>query len=152
MVAAVYVHDMFTSAAIARILIPVAQGSLALPVFSSRIPAGFPSPADDFADGVLDLNDLIEHPAATFVVRVSGDSMTGAGIFDGDLLIVDRSLTAKSGHIVVASSNEGMVVKRLEKRADLWWLVPANPAFEPTPLAEGAEVWGVVKNAIRNLT
>jgi len=89
---------------------------LATPLFQSRIQAGFPSPGDDFKDGSLDLNEhLISHKAATFFVRVAGDSMTGVGIFPGDLLIVDRSLTPTSGKIVIAVLNGEMTVKRLEK-------------------------------------
>ena len=128
---------------------------LSLPVFSSRVPAGFPSPADDFIDGVLDLNDLIEHPSATFVLRVSGNSMTGSGIFDGDFLVVDRSLKARSGQIVVAVSDGDMLVKRLMRQKGQWWLIPDAPAhseFQPIPMGEGSEIWGVVKNVIRNLS
>ena len=74
------------------------------PIFSSKVAAGFPSPADDYIEGALDLNKhLIEHPAATFIVRVEGSSMTGAGILEGDLLIVDRSREARHGHIVIAA-------------------------------------------------
>jgi DNA polymerase V len=128
---------------------------LSLPVFLSRIPAGFPSPADDFIDGVLDLNDLIEHPSATFILRVSGNSMTGSGIFDGDFLVVDRSLKARSGQIVVAVSDGDMLVKRLMRQKGQWWLIPDAPAhseFQPISMGEGSEIWGVVKNVIRNLS
>jgi len=138
-----------------RILIPVASKHLALPLYLSRVPAGFPSPAEDFVDGVLDLNDLIEHPAATFIVRVSGYSMTEAGIFDGDLLVVDRSLKPRSGQIVVAVTDGEMVVKRLKRKAGRWWLIPEaqdNSAFRATAMGEGSEIWGVVKNVIRNLS
>lgn len=131
------------------------RNHLALPVVSSCVPAGFPSPAEDFTDGVLDLNDLIEHPSATFIVRVSGESMTGAGIFDGDLLVVDRSIKASSGQIVVAVCDGDMLVKRLERRKDQWWLVPDSPDhghFAAMPMGENSEVWGVVKNVIRNLS
>ena len=86
----------------------------ALPVFLGRLPAGFPSPADDYIEGKLDLNrHLIKHPAATFFVRVTGDSMTGAGIHSGDLLTVDRSLEAIDGNVVVAAldGNVGLAAK-----------------------------------------
>lgn len=131
------------------------KSRLSLPIFSSRVPAGFPSPADDFTDGVLDLNDLIEHPSATFIIRVSGDSMTGSGIFDGDLLVVDRSLKARSGQIVVAVSDGDMLVKRLKRQKGRWWLIPDAPnhsEFQPISMGEDSEIWGVVKNVIRNLS
>jgi len=136
------------------VLTPVLGRRVPLPFFVSRVPAGFPSPAEDYSDGVLDLNDLIEHPAATFFVRVSGYSMTGAGIFDGDLLIVDRSIKPRSGQIVVAVSAGDMVVKRLRKRAGGWWLVPESQEhdeFQAVEMAEDSEIWGVVKNVVRCL-
>jgi SOS-response transcriptional repressor LexA len=86
-----------------------------LPLFGSRIPAGFPSPADDDLEGTIDLNaQLIRHPAATFFLRVQGDSMTGAGIHDGDLLVVDREREARSGSIVVAAVDGELTLKRLK--------------------------------------
>ncbi len=139
-------HHVFT---------PVAHRRLTLPVFTSRVSAGFPSPAEDFTDGVLDLNDLIERPAATFIVRVSGWSMSGAGIFDGDLLIVDRSLKSRSGQIVVAVTAGEMVVKRLRLKGGRWWLVPEAPEhdeFKAVEMSEDSEIWGVVKNVVRCLT
>ena len=146
---------MFLFAKRMRIYQPSMGSRLALPVFSSRVPAGFPSPADDFIDGVLDLNDLIEHPSATFILRVSGKSMTGSGIFDGDMLVVDRSLKARSGQIVVAVSDGDMLVKRLMRQKGQWWLIPDAPGhseFQPISMGEGSEIWGVVKNVIRNLS
>lgn len=150
----IYVPEMFSSTDRQLILIPQIGGPLALPVCLSRVPAGFPSPAEDFADGVLDLNDLIEHPAATFIVRVVGHSMTGAGIFDGDLLIVDRSIKPRSGQIVVAVMAGDMVVKRLRRKAEQWWLVPESldcKEFQPIEMGEDSEIWGVVKNVVRCL-
>ena len=83
----------------------------ALPFFLSRVPAGFPSPADDYLEGELDLNELlIQHPAATFFVRLAGDSMVNAGLFDGDILVVDRAEQASHGHIVVAVIDGEMTV------------------------------------------
>ncbi len=88
-----------------------------LPVFLGRLPAGFPSPADDYIEGKLDLNrHLIKHPAATFFVRVTGDSMLEAGIHSGDILIVDRSLEAIDGNVIVASLDGELTVKRLFKQ------------------------------------
>lgn len=94
---------------------PDPSTSYRLPVFLGRLPAGFPSPADDYIEGKLDLNrHLIKHPAATFFVRVTGNSMTGAGIHSGDLLIVDRSLEPTDGHVVVAVLDGELTVKRLQ--------------------------------------
>ena len=141
---------MFFSGTIFDIRRPHRRGPLSLPLYLSRVPAGFPSPGDDFADASLDLNDLVEHPGATFFVRVSGQSMENAGIHDGDLLIVDRSRTARSGSIVIAVANGEMTVKRLERRKDRWWLIPANATFQPLPVTENTELWGVVAHAIKS--
>lgn len=124
---------------------------LRLPVYSSSVPAGFPSPADDHIEGKLDLNEhLIRRPAATFFVRASGESMRDAGIFDGDLLIIDRSITPKSDHIVIASIHGELTVKRLQQSGDQWLLVPANPEFPTMRLDDvGCEIWGVVTHSIR---
>ncbi len=146
---------MFLKSNIDEIRQPVAGMPLNLPVILSPVPAGFPSPAEDFADGTLDLNDLIEHPAATFIVRVSGPSMTGAGIYDGDLLVVDRSINPRSGQIVVAVCDGDMVVKRLKRQKGAWWLVPEAPdhtEYRPVMMPENSEIWGVVKNVIRSLS
>lgn len=145
---------MFSFAHIPEIRAPFARRRVPLPLCSAYVSAGFPSPAEDFVDGVLDLNDLIDNPASTFIVRVSGFSMTGAGIFDGDLLVVDRSITPATGHIVVAVHGGEMLVKRLTRRKKQWWLVPEapnHPEFVPLPMVEGSEVWGVVKNVVRRL-
>lgn len=125
--------------------------NLRLPVFSSSVPAGFPSPADDHIEGKLDLNEhLIRRPAATFFVRASGESMRDAGIFDGDLLIVDRSITPRSDHIVIASIHGELTVKRLQQSGDGWLLIPANPEFPVMRLDDlGCEIWGVVTHSIR---
>jgi len=99
----------------------------ALPVFLGRLPAGFPSPADDYIEGKLDLNrHLIKHPAATFFVRVTGDSMLEAGIHSRDILIVDRSLEAIDGNVIVAVLDGELTVKRLYKRNNVLRLLPAN--------------------------
>lgn len=127
--------------------------ALPLPLYTSRIAAGFPSPADDHLEAPLDLNEhLVKHPAATFVVRVDGDSMTGAGIYNGDLLVVDRSLDAKSGSIVVAVVNGEMTVKRLWMRGRHIRLVPENPAYKPIEIRDGLDlvIWGVVAHVIRS--
>ena len=122
------------------------------PLYASRVPAGFPSPADDYVDQRLDLNDLVEHPAATFFVKVTGDSMTGASIHDGDLLVVDRSLEATDGKIVIAGVNGELTVKRLSLRDGEVWLMPENPAYPPLQLKEGLDcvIWGVVTRVIHS--
>ena len=127
---------------------------LSLPLFASRVPAGFPSPADDYIDQRLDLNDhLIDHPAATFFVRVTGDSMTGASIHDGDLLVVDRALEPVDGRIVIAAINGELTVKRLSLQDGTAWLLPENPAYTPLPITEGLDcvVWGVVTRVIHSV-
>jgi len=117
--------------------------------------AGFPSPAADYAEGELDLNErLIERPAATFIVTVSGDSLKGAGIHDGDLAVVDRSITPRNGQIVVAALDGELVVKRLRHRNGETWLEADtdDPSYQPIAIGEGSsfEIWGVVKHTIRD--
>jgi len=121
------------------------------PLFLSGVSAGFPSPAEDYIDRKLDLNELlITNPAATFFVRVAGDSMTGAGIHHDDILIVDRSLEAGSGSIVIAVYNGELTVKRLIREKNSMLLVAENPAYSPLTIDEdnGCEIWGVVTSVI----
>ena len=126
--------------------------NLRLPLILNRVPAGFPSPAEDFVEGSLDLNDYIEPPAATYFVKAEGDSMIGAGIYDGDLLIVDRSIEPKNGSIVIASVMGDLTIKRLKRNLQgKWLLVPENPDYPIIPLVEESQIWGVVKNSVRNL-
>jgi len=125
-----------------------------LPVAGSRISAGFPSPADDFIENSLDLNlELIKNPAATFFVRVSGSSMKDAGIFDGDILIVDRSLRAANRKIVIAILNGELLVKRLCIRDDQYILMPENKNYSPIYLTNDSDlnIWGVVTNVIHRV-
>jgi DNA polymerase V len=125
-----------------------------LPLFVSKVPAGFPSPAGDFIEKKLDLNDyLIRKPASTFFVQVDGDSMINAGIHSGDILIVDRSLDASNGKIIVAIFNGEFTVKRLNKRGEEIHLIAENPNYEPIRVTEGEdfEVWGVVTYVIHDL-
>jgi len=108
---------------------------------------GFPSPADDFIECKLDLNDyLIRHPAATFYVRASGDSMRQAGIHSGDLLIVDRAVEPTPGRVVIAVVDGDFTVKRLKRIDGNLCLAPDNDAYPPVPLGdgEGVSIWGVV--------
>lgn len=126
---------------------------LFIPLFLERVSAGFPSPAADYVEQTLDLNELcIRRPAATFFVRASGDSMSGAGIHPEDVLVVDRSLKARHGDIVIASVHGEMVVKVLELRPRLR-LVPRNPDYAPIEITEdsGFEVFGVVTGVVRQL-
>lgn len=143
----------------------VTQGSHKLPLFASSPSAGFPAPGDDQVEKILDINDLlVQNPESTFFVRVSGDSMTGAGIFDGDVLVIDRSKEAKDGKIVVAAVNGELVVKRLSitkmqdtsKVSDtllqpLMQLVSENEAYKPITIGEDEEcfIWGVVVGSVR---
>lgn len=139
----------------AMILLPVpAPPPTARPLSLSRVPAGFPSPAEDYVEGTLDLNEhLIAHREATFFMRVKGHSMAGAGIADGDLLVVDRALEAGDGDIVVAVLDGELTVKRLWRRGGRVRLVAENPAFDPIELKDGQElvVWGVVTSLIRRV-
>jgi DNA polymerase V len=123
-------------------------------VFLGRLPAGFPSPADDYIEGRLDLSrHLIKHPAATFFVRISGDSMIDAGIHTGDLLVVNRSLEAVDGNVVVAALDGELTVKRLYKRDKVLRLVPANKNYQLIEIQaqQSFEIWGVVTNVIHAL-
>lgn len=127
------------------------QSGVVCPLFSSGVSAGFPSPAEDHIESRLDLNELlIDNPAATFFVRVAGDSMTGAGIGHGDILVVDRSLPAGHDKIVIAVIHGELTVKRLVRCDAGWQLVAANAAYPPVPITEenGCEVWGVVTSVI----
>lgn len=125
----------------------------AVPLMTSPASCGFPSPADDYMDGPLDFNELlIVNPPATFVVRAAGDSMTGAGIYEGDFVVVDRSLTARDGLIVLGLLGNEFTLKRYRCKGDRCWLQPENPAYADIHLTEDTpfEIWGVVKKSIRN--
>jgi len=119
---------------------------LELPLFSSRVPAGFPSPGDDYIDQTLDLNELVKHPSDTFLVKVEGDSMINAGIHDGDILVVDRALEAYNNKVVVANLDGELTVKRLSIKDTSVLLMPDNPKYEPIeirPLSD-FRIMGVV--------
>tara|TARA_R110002126_G_scaffold10146_2_gene45654 strand:+ start:2347 stop:2778 length:432 start_codon:yes stop_codon:yes gene_type:complete len=124
-----------------------------IPFYSDPVKAGFPSPAQDYVERTLDLNELcIRHPTATFFVRVEGDSMIEAGIYDGDVLVVDRSVDAEHGDIVVAAVGNEFTVKELCTRPSLM-LLPRNPAYKPIRPRNGEElnIFGVVTNVIRQM-
>jgi len=123
-----------------------------IPYLSSAVHAGFPSPADDFLEGHLDLNEyLIHHPAATYYVRVKGESMINAGIHDGDLLIVDRSLEPRDNKVVIAVVDGQLTVKRLKKlKNQQFVLIAENPDFPAIAVNEenNISIWGIVTNVI----
>jgi DNA polymerase V len=130
---------------------PIRIRRLLLPLFSGKVAAGFPSPADDYVEKTLDLNELlVQKPAATFFARAQGESMLGAGIFPNDILVIDRSIEPVSGKIVICALNGDLVVKRLKHRAGQWLLASENPFYPDIPLHEELEmvVWGVVTNVI----
>jgi DNA polymerase V len=125
-----------------------------LPLYSSKVAAGLPVPADDDIEQQLDLNEhLIKHPATTFLVRASGNSMIGAGIHENDILIVDRSMTPATGKIVVAAIDGQVTVKRLYQNNDALFLMPENPEFSSIEIKEGNEIyiWGVVTSVIHSV-
>ncbi|KAA6232521.1 LexA family protein [Chlorobium phaeovibrioides] len=124
---------------------------LPLPIAGSGVSAGFPSPAEDHEELVLDLNKaLIKHPAATFYARVKGSSMVDAGIEDGDLLVIDKAIEPKDGAVAVCFIDGEFTVKRIALRDDGLYLIPANPAFNPVRITEENEflVWGIVTYVI----
>lgn len=125
-----------------------------LPLYQSKVQAGFPSPADDYIENNLDLNEyLIKHPAATFMVRATGDSMTGAGIHSGNILIVDRSIEARHGKIVIAAVDGALTVKRLYKKDGVIKLQSENDSYPDISITDDNEtlIWGVVTNCIVEL-
>lgn len=127
--------------------------AILLPLFSNRVSAGFPSPAQDYVERTLDLNELcIRHPAATFFVKVSGDSMQDAGIYDNDILVVDRALEAKHGDIVVAALSNEFTVKELCLTPTIR-LLPHNPKYRAIEITSEneLEIFGVVTNVVRNI-
>ncbi|GAB4147895.1 MAG: translesion error-prone DNA polymerase V autoproteolytic subunit [Patescibacteria group bacterium] len=125
--------------------------TVSVPYYECVVPAGFPSPADDFVDTKLNLNDLmIPHPNSTFFVKVQGDSMLQAGINSGDMLVVDRSLNAKPDDVVLAVVDGEFTVKYLRSRNGKIFLQPANPRYPVIPIQGETEfqVWGVVTHSV----
>lgn len=139
---------------VTEVFSPERVQELALPLFLESVSAGFPSPADDYLEGRLDLNDyLVRNPSATFFVRVTGDSMMDAGIYSGDILVVDRSLAPKDNNIVIAVINGELTVKRLQMLKNKIFLLPENRNYEPIEITEemNFEVWGVVSTVIHSV-
>ena len=126
--------------------------NIELPLVEATISAGFPSPADDYSETRLDLNkELITNESATFYARVRGDSMTLAGISDGDLLVIDKSKTPVNGSIVVCLIDGEFTVKRLQIKANQFYLMPENDHYQPIKIKPENDVtiWGVVTYTIK---
>lgn len=136
-----------------NIYTPITLKPCYLPLVINPVPAGFPSPADDYVENKLDLNEhLIKHPAATFFMHAYGESMLQAGIKSGDILVVDRAVEPKNNHIVVAVINAEFTVKRLKKIEQNWYLCPENPEFKPIRITSEMQlaIWGVVTYVIHS--
>lgn len=149
-----FLHDrIFSEIRLNPLPVNTGTEALTLPVFATGVRAGFPSPADDHAEPGLNLNELLENPAATFCAWAEGDSMIDLGILDGDLMIIDRSLDARHDDVVVADVNGSFTVKRLVQKATGNFLMPANPDYPPIPITPGDEIriWGVVVRVIHDL-
>lgn len=125
-----------------------------LPLYETKVQAGFPAPVEDQADASLDLNGyLVKNPTATFFVRATGDSMTGAGIFADDVLVVDKSADVENGDIVIAVVDNEFTVKRFVKDGDKIELRSENPNYPPIKVSEASDlkIWGVVKFTIHSV-
>ena len=131
------------------------KGDQITPYFLDTVSAGFPSPATDYMENKLDLNEyLIQHPTATYIVKANGPSMTDAGILSGDLLIVDRSITPRNDNIVIASIFGDLTVKKLKKKDQSLFLISANSEYPSIQVKEEMEcfIWGVVTYVIHKTT
>jgi DNA polymerase V len=135
-------------------ILPISQAltKASVPLASCSVAAGFPSPADDYLERPLDFNELlIQNPAATFAVRIAGESMTGAGLFPGDIAVVNRALTPVNGSIVMALLDGEFTIKRYRITKNQIWLQAENRNFADILIPEGAsfEIWGVISHSIR---
>ena len=122
-----------------------------IPLYLCRVEAGFPSPADDHIEKNINLNQhLVRNPAATFFVRAAGNSMINAGIYEGDILVVDRSLEPHSGKIIIAVLNGELTVKRFHKKGNQITLYPENSEYAPIPITAETDfmVWGIVTSVV----
>jgi len=135
-----------------NIFTPDTEKVCELPFFESKVPAGFPSPADDYLEMSLDLNEkLIRNPSSTFFAQITGSSMINAGIHDGDLVIVDKSLTPKDNSILICSIDGEFTLKRFKKvDDDTGFLMPDNPKYQPIRVSKHNTfiIWGVVTYSI----
>jgi DNA polymerase V len=132
----------------------VTQSLPKYPLLGVNVPAGFPSPARDYVEDVLNLHELmVLHPAATYFIRAEGHSMCNANIRHGDILVVDRSIDASDNKIVIAIIDGEMTVKRLRIRDNAYWLYPENDKLKPVKIEEWMDfsVWGVVKWVVHEL-
>lgn len=130
-----------------------APGYILLPMYASKVSAGFPSPAEEWQEDILSLDDrLIKHPAATFLLRVTGNSMINAGIGNGAILVVDKSIEAKPKDIVIAAVNGDFTVKRLIKQNGKLLLKPENSDYSVIELTDDSQVFGVVTAAINQFS
>jgi len=137
-----------------EIFLPKTESNEKLNLYSSQIPAGFPSPAEDFLEKRLDLNDyLIKNKTATFLIKVQGDSMINAGIHSGDILIIDRSIEASDGKIILGVLNGEFTIKRVVKKKGKLFLTPENDVFQPIEITEEMDfnIWGVVTYSIHKV-
>ena len=146
---------VFAKSFTTAILFPAKEPcALPLPLFSGKVAAGFPSPADDYVEKTLDLNELlVQKPAATFFARAEGESMLGAGIHPNDILVVDRSIKPVSGKIVICSLNGELTVKRLKSDSGMIVLAAENPDYTDIVINADMDmvVWGVVTNVIHSV-
>lgn len=127
--------------------------ALDLPIITEGISAGFPSPALDFVDLTIDLNKhLIKHPSATFYGRVKGSSLKNAGIDDGDLLIIDRSLEPTNGKIAICYIDGEFTAKRISVKKNELWLMPENDSYKPIKIEKENDflIWGIVTHVIKS--
>ena len=130
-----------------------AETFMPLPYADGGIKAGFPSPAQDYISQAIDLNkELIHHPSTTFYGRVSGDSMKDAGLDDGDILVIDKSLEPRSGDMAVCYIDGEFTIKYIKIDAQVIWLIPANEAYKPIKVTPENEfqIWGIVTYSIKN--
>lgn len=126
---------------------------LSLPLISEGISAGFPSPAMDFEDIAIDLNkELIKNPPTTFFGRVKGNSMRDAGIFNNDLLIIDKSLPISNNKIAVCYIDGEFTIKRVTIEKDCVWLIPENESYKPIKVTPDSEliIWGIIIHSIKS--
>ena len=134
--------------------IPKKENGLGQWLAEEGISAGFPSPADDFKETRISLDrELVKNKEATFYARVSGDSMVGAGLDDGDLLVIDRSLNPENGKIAVCLVDGEFTVKRIKKEKNELFLMPENKKYKPIELKEENEliIWGIVEYVIKKV-
>ncbi len=136
----------------ATILGQLGPSSTFLQFVDTRVPAGFPSPAADYEEVTLSIDELVDlRTPHVYLVRVEGPSMVGAGIYDGDVLVVNRALEARAGHVVVAYVDGGMTVKRLQVSQEGVWLQAENPDYRAIRVTESLHVWGVATHNLHQL-